>query len=168
MRLPPCRCLLSGCVGCSEKAVLVPCPRKVSTGLRWPRSTHRRSPGPLTIVFPATGGLSDAETAGTGSVVIRFSAWQPLVDLVRRVGPVTGTSAYREGMPPPAKAEDVWPSVGDAFDLIGDAGPTTGRRPSTVIDVRSPIRIAREGAIERGAIVAQLAGHGLPLDVERR
>ncbi|MCX5728458.1 MAG: Sua5/YciO/YrdC/YwlC family protein [Nitrospirae bacterium] len=43
-------------------------------------------PGPLTIVFPAAVGLSDAVTAGTGSVGIRLSAWQPLADLLRRVG----------------------------------------------------------------------------------
>ena len=64
-------------------------------------------PGPLTIVFPAAVGLSDAVTAGTGSVGIRLSAWQPLRDLLRRVGPVTGTSANREGMPPPTTAEEV-------------------------------------------------------------
>ena len=64
-------------------------------------------PGPLTIVFPAAVGLPDAVTAGTGSVGIRLSAWQPLVDLLRRVGPVTGTSANREGMPPPRWAEEV-------------------------------------------------------------
>ena len=56
-------------------------------------------PGPLTIVFAAAHGLSNAVTAGTGSVGIRLSAWQPLVDLLRRVGPVTGTSANREGLP---------------------------------------------------------------------
>lgn len=44
-------------------------------------------PGSLTIVFAAALGLSDAVTAGTGSVGIRLSAWQPLVDLLRRVGP---------------------------------------------------------------------------------
>jgi L-threonylcarbamoyladenylate synthase len=55
-------------------------------------------PGPLTIVFPAAAGLSDAITSGTRSVGIRLSAWQPLRELLRRVGPVTGTSANREGM----------------------------------------------------------------------
>ena len=34
-------------------------------------------PGPLTIVFSAAPGLSDTVTAGTGSVGIRLSAWQP-------------------------------------------------------------------------------------------
>ena len=94
-------------------------------------------PGPLTIVFPAACELSDAVTAGTGSVGIRLSAWPPLVDLLRRVGPVTGTSANIEGIPPPRKAEEVEHSLGAAVDLIVDAGPTPGGRPSTVIDVRA-------------------------------
>ena len=120
-------------------------------------------PGPLTIVFPAATGLSDAVTAGTGSVGIRLSAWQPLVDLLRRVGPVTGTSANREGLPPPITAEAVQQSIGDAIDLIVDAGPTPGGQPSTVIDIRGPIRIIRDGAIERSAIARQLVSHGLQL-----
>ena len=121
-------------------------------------------PGPLTIVFPAALGLSDAVTAGTRSVGIRFSAWQPLCELLQRVGPLTGTSANREGMPPPTTAEEVRHYFGDALDLIVDAGPTPGGRPSTVIDVQGPIRIIRDGAIDREDIVAQLAAHGLPLD----
>ena len=125
-------------------------------------------PGPLTIVFPATVGLSDSVTAGTGSIGIRLSAWPPLRDLLRRVGPVTGTSANREGIPPPTTVEEVQDSLGNVLDLIIDAGPTPGGRPSTVIDVRGPIRIIRDGAIERIAIVAQLAAHGLHLDTDSR
>ena len=125
-------------------------------------------PGPLTIVFAAARGLSDAVTAGTGSVGIRLSAWQPLVDLLRRVGPVTGTSANREGMPPPRTAEEVQHNLGDAVDLIIDAGPTPGGPPSTVIDVRGPIRIIRNGSIERAVIAARLADHGLHLDTGSR
>ena len=125
-------------------------------------------PGPLTIVFPAAGGLSDEVTAGTGSVGIRLSAWEPLVELLRRIGPVTGTSANREGMPPSKTAEEVQHSLGDALDLIIDAGPTPGGQPSTVIDVQGPIRIIREGAIERGTIAGQLALHGLSLDADSR
>ena len=125
-------------------------------------------PGPLTIVFPAAIGLSDAVTAGTGSIGIRLSAWPPLHDLLLRVGPVTGTSANREGMPPLTTAEEVQRNLGEALDLIIDAGATPGGRPSTVIDVRGPIRIIRDGAIERGAILAQLAAHGLSLDAVDR
>lgn len=121
-------------------------------------------PGPLTIVFPAALGLSDAVTAGTHSVGIRLSAWHPLCELLRRVGPVTGTSANREGMPPPTTAREVRHYFGDALDLIVDAGPTPGGQPSTVIDVQGPIRIIRDGAIDREDIVAQLAAHGLSLD----
>lgn len=125
-------------------------------------------PGPLTMVFAAARGLSNAVTAGTGSVGIRLSAWQPLVDLLRRAGPVTGTSANREGMPPPRTPEEVQYNLGDAVDLIIDAGPTPGGPPSTVIDVRGPIRIIRNGSIERAVIAARLADHGLHLDTDTR
>ncbi len=124
-------------------------------------------PGPLTIVFPAAVGLSDAMTAGTGSVGVRFSPWEPLTNLLRLVGPMTGTSANREGQPPPKTAKEVQDSLGDVLDLIVDAGPTPGGRPSTVIDVRGPIRIVRDGAIERDVIAAQLAAHGLSLESGR-
>ena len=125
-------------------------------------------PGPLTIVFSAAVELPDALTAGTGSVGIRLSAWQPLVDLLRLVGPVTGTSANREGIQPPCTVEEVQHGLGDVIDLIIDAGPTPGGRPSTVIDVRGPIRIIRYGAVERDAIAVQLAAHGLHLDTDSR
>ena len=125
-------------------------------------------PGPLTIVFPAVAGLPNTVTAGTRSVGIRLSAWPPLHDLLRRVGPVTGTSANREGMPPSTTAEEVRHSFGREIDLIVDAGPTPGGRPSTVIDVQGPIRIVRDGAIERDAIVAQLAAHSLYLNADSR
>jgi len=125
-------------------------------------------PGPLTIVFPAAVGLSDSVTAGTGSVGIRLSAWHPLQDLLSRVGPTTGTSANREGAPPPTTAEEVQHSLGDALDLIIDAGPTPGGLPSTVIDIQGPIRIIRNGMIERAAIVTQLAACGLHLDEDSR
>jgi len=123
-------------------------------------------PGPLTIVFPAAPGLSNAVTAGTGSVGIRLSAWQPLIDLLCRVGPVTGTSANREGMPPPRTAEEVQNNLGDVLDLIIDGGLTPGGQPSTVIDVQGPIRIIRDGSIGRDAIAAQLAAHGLHLEAD--
>ena len=125
-------------------------------------------PGPLTIVFAAASGLSNAVTAGTGSVGIRLSAWQPLIDLLRRVGPVTGTSANREGMPPPRTAEEVQHNLGEELNLIIDAGTTPGGPPSTVIDVRGPIRIIREGSLKRDIIAAQLAAHGLQLDPDSR
>jgi len=121
-------------------------------------------PGPLTIIFPAAAEISDAVTAGTGSVGVRLSAWQPLVDLLQRVGPVTGTSANREGAPPSSRADEVQCSLGHVIDLIIDAGPAPGGQPSTVIDARGPIKIVREGAIERGVIAAQLGAHGLHLD----
>ncbi len=121
-------------------------------------------PGPLTIVFPAAEGLCEAVTAGSGSVGIRLSAWPPLVDLLQRVGPLTGTSANREGATPLNTAQEVQAQLGDAVDLIIDAGPTPGGLPSTIIDVRDSIRIVREGATPRAIIAEQLNHHGLRLE----
>lgn len=121
-------------------------------------------PGPLTIVFPAAEGLSDVVTAGTASVGIRLSAWPPLVDLLKRVGPLTGTSANREGATPARTAQEVLEQLSDAVRLIVDAGPTPGGLPSTVIDVCGSIRIVREGAIPRAIIAEQLNRHGFHLE----
>ncbi|MDH4186650.1 MAG: L-threonylcarbamoyladenylate synthase [Nitrospira sp.] len=125
-------------------------------------------PGPLTIVFPAAIGLSDAVTAGTGSVGVRLSAWPPLADLLRRVGPVTGTSANREGLPPPCTAQEVLQRLGSELDEIVDGGATPGGLPSTVIDVRGPITILREGAIGRDVIKACLTAHAFDLGRDSR
>lgn len=121
-------------------------------------------PGPLTIIFSAAVALPSAVTAGTGSVGIRLSACHSLINLLRLIGPVTGTSANREGLAPPIMAEDVQANLGEEVDLIVDAGPTPGGRPSTVVDVQGPIRIVREGAIARGVIAHELAAHGLQLE----
>ena len=84
------------------------------------------------------------------------------------IDPIETFFENRESTPPPSTAEEVQHSLGDALDLIVDAGPTPGGQPSTVIDVRGPIRIVRDGGIERGAIAAQLAAYGLQLDADSR
>ena len=73
-----------------------------------------------------------------------------------------------KSMLPSCTAEDVQRSLGDAVDLIVDAGSTPGGRPSTVIDVQGSIRIVREGAIAREIIERHLASHGMYLDGESR
>jgi L-threonylcarbamoyladenylate synthase len=41
--------------------------------------------------------------------------------------------------------------LGDALDLVLDAGPTAGGAPSTVVDVTvDPPRVIRQGAITLG------------------
>lgn len=120
-------------------------------------------PGPLTILFPARASLPLALTAGTGLVGIRLSSCQPLCELLTRVGPLTGTSANRAGAAPARTAETVQQALGDAVDLILDAGPTPGGLPSTVVHAHDSLRIVREGVIARSVIEARLQQRGFSL-----
>nr|MBI3611882.1 threonylcarbamoyl-AMP synthase [Nitrospirota bacterium] len=118
-------------------------------------------PGPLTLVFPAAKGLPADLTAGTGTVGIRLLAYPLLAAVLRRTGPLTGTSANRSGAPPARTAEEVDKAVGDDVDAILDGGLTPGGRPSTVVDVSGEIRVLREGPIASAQILAVLAEAGL-------
>ena len=106
-------------------------------------------PGPLTLILPARPDLPPLLTGGTGAIGVR----QPGHILIRRLlaalgFPVTGTSANRTGQPPLATAAAVALEMGEEVDLILDAGPTPGGRPSTVVDLTvSPPRLVRAGAI---------------------
>lgn len=122
-------------------------------------------PGPLTIVFPAAEGLSGDLTAGTGTVGVRWSAYPLLQDVLHRTGPLTGTSANRSGDAPARTAEEVDRTLGADLDAILDGGPTPGADPSTVIDVRGPIRVLREGPIASAQIASVLAEAGLALSM---
>ncbi len=120
-------------------------------------------PGPLTILLPALPSLPHNLTAGTGTVGIRLSSCDPLTALLRLVGPVTGTSANCAGQPPACTAQLVEQELGREIDLILDGGPTAGGPPSTVLDVRRPVRIIREGAVTRQTIENVLETHGISL-----
>jgi L-threonylcarbamoyladenylate synthase len=120
-------------------------------------------PGPLTVLFPAHPSLPLNLTAGTGTVGVRLSSCRPLTELLRRVGPLTGTSANLAGAAPAQTAQDVQEAFGHGVDLIVDAGSTPGGMPSTVIDPERNIRLIREGAVTRQMIQKVLETHGLAL-----
>ena len=120
-------------------------------------------PGPLTLLFPALPSLPGNLTAGTGMVGVRLSSCEPLAELLRRIGPLTGTSANRADRPPAQTARMVEEELGQDVDAIIDAGSTAGGLPSTVIDVRQPIRVIREGAVTRQMIQNVLQTHGISL-----
>jgi L-threonylcarbamoyladenylate synthase len=120
-------------------------------------------PGPLTIVMDALPVLPQALTAGTGSLGVRLPSVPLLCDLLREVGPLTGTSANRTGEQPLETAHQVLSGLGGHVDLILDSGGTPGGLPSTVLDVRASVRLVREGAVPRTAIASVLEGLGVQL-----
>ncbi len=118
-------------------------------------------PGPLTLVLPAAPSLPENLTGGSGSIGVRWTSHRRLAALLRVVGPMTGTSANRSGAAPANTAEEVEAALGAAVDLILDGGRTAGGLPSTVFDVRPPLRMIREGAVTRQMIQNVLEKRGV-------
>jgi L-threonylcarbamoyladenylate synthase len=106
-------------------------------------------PGPLTIVFRASGEVSELITAGTGKVGIRMPDHPVALALILAAGtPIVAPSANTSGEPPPTTADEVFAYLDGRIEMILDAGPTQLKIASTVVDVtESPPRILREGSI---------------------
>jgi L-threonylcarbamoyladenylate synthase len=115
-------------------------------------------PGGITLVFEAGERVPSALTGGTGKIGIRLPAHPVARALVRQFGgPITATSANLSGSPAVFDLENLDPRVGDAVDLIVDAGVLAGGAGSTVLDVTCrPPRIVREGAVSVQKIEAVL------------
>jgi len=120
-------------------------------------------PGPLTLVMPAAFALPDGVTCRTGSVAVRHTPHRDLGRLLVRLGPVTGTSANRSGLPAACTAEDVQAFLGAEIDLILNGGRAPGLLASTVVDTRNPVRILREGPVGRQPILTVLTASGIVL-----
>jgi L-threonylcarbamoyladenylate synthase len=111
-------------------------------------------PGPLTIVFKSSAGVSTLLTAGTGKIGIRISSHKTARAIAAKLGhPVTATSANLSHTPECATADEVVAQIGDKLDAIVDSGKTAGGKGSTIIDVTvHPPHILREGVINRSSI----------------
>jgi L-threonylcarbamoyladenylate synthase len=112
-------------------------------------------PGPLTLLVPAPPTLADAVSGGTGLIGVRVPAHAVARGLCRACDrPLTATSANVSGQPAPADASDVERQLGDAIDLLLDAGPAPGGEASTIVDVTgSSVRLVRSGAVEWGRVL---------------
>lgn len=106
-------------------------------------------PGPLTLLLRASPALPPEVTAGTGTVGVRVPAHDIARAICRAAGrPVTATSANISGQPATADPNEVERTLGDALDLLIDAGFARGGAPSTIVDVTDATpRLVREGAI---------------------
>ncbi len=116
-------------------------------------------PGPLTIVFKASGKVSTLLTAQTGKIGIRISSHRGAMLLAQKLGhPLTATSANLSGAPECSSATEVARQIGQKIDAIVDLGETAGGRGSTIIDVTTdPPQILREGVISRTSIQNHIA-----------
>lgn len=116
-------------------------------------------PGPLTLVLPlkVASIVSPLVTARLPTLAVRVPSHPVAHALLDRVGlPVAAPSANRSGRPSPTRAGHVAADLGDAVDLILDAGPCAVGVESTVIDLSEPDRalLLRPGGVTREAIEA--------------
>lgn len=116
-------------------------------------------PGPLTIIFKASGKISPLLTAHTGKIGIRISSHRGAMLLAQKLGhPLTATSANLSGAPECSNATEVARQIGQKVDAVVDLGETAGGRGSTIIDVTTdPPQILREGVISRISIQKLIA-----------
>ncbi len=106
-------------------------------------------PGPLTLVLRRRPEVPRIVTAGLDTVAVREPSHPVALALIRRAGvPVAAPSANPFGRLSPTRAEHVARHLGDAVDLILDAGPTPYGIESTIVSVLdSPPQVLRLGAI---------------------
>src|SRR5262249_15375539 len=93
-------------------------------------------PGPLTLVLPKRPEVPDSVTAGLDTVGVRVPRHPVAYALLAAAGiPVAAPSANRSTEVSPTTGDHVSKSLGDAVDLILDAGPTAVGIESTVLDL---------------------------------
>ena len=106
-------------------------------------------PGPLTMVFRASGKLPGILLGRSRSIGVRYTDIEWLRSLVRYVGfPITATSANLSDKEEASDPQCVREDFSGKIDLIVDGGRTPGLRSSTVIDIsKGEVKILREGAL---------------------
>jgi len=109
-------------------------------------------PGPLTMLFKARKGLPE-HVVLDGKVAVRVPGDSFALQLARALTfPITATSANPSGEGACDNAEQVIKFFPDGIDLLIDAGPTKGGKPSTVVDVSGDeIKLIRDGAQDLSA-----------------
>ena len=107
-------------------------------------------PGALTLVFKRSHVVPDIVTAGRDTVALRVPD-HPVPRAIARAlgGPITGTSANRNGKDGLATADDVRRELGDDIDLVVESDTPLVGVASTVLDLTSSVpTVLRVGAVD--------------------
>lgn len=118
------------------------------------RVCEKAWPGPLTIVVKKSESLPSAPTGGLDSVAVRMPAHPvalKLIELSRT--PIAAPSANLSGRPSPTTAQHVADDLGDAIDMILDAGDAFFGVESTIVDLRGEtLTLLRPGPFTVGEL----------------
>ncbi|WP_316014431.1 L-threonylcarbamoyladenylate synthase [Roseobacter sp. HKCCA0434] len=91
-------------------------------------------PGPLTLVLPRRGAVSDLVTAGLDTLAVRVPAQPVARALLSAVGrPVAAPSANPSGRISPTEAAHVLDGLDGRIDAVLDGGPCTVGVESTIL-----------------------------------
>jgi L-threonylcarbamoyladenylate synthase len=109
---------------------------------------ERLWPGPLTLVFKASGLVPPELAQSTGTIGIRIPSSLLCLRLIAHLGvPLTSTSANRSGEKPERTIVEIQGRL-TGIDFYLDAGELPEGQPSTVVDVSTDIsRVLRHGAV---------------------
>jgi L-threonylcarbamoyladenylate synthase len=124
----------------------------------WPERAARLAkafwPGPLTVVVDRAPHVPAAVAGGTDSIAVRAPSHPVAHALLALLGePLAAPSANRFQGLSPTTAAHVVKELGDAVDLVLDAGPCEAGIESTVVDVRGDTpRVLRPGAVGLAAL----------------
>lgn len=101
-------------------------------------------PGPLTLVAPRISGSKETDTT---ALRVSPAPWAKALSLAIN-GPIVSTSANLSGEQARYDAASVLRDLGALPDLVLDAGPLKGTRPSTIVRAHGGfVEILREGPI---------------------
>jgi L-threonylcarbamoyladenylate synthase len=111
-------------------------------------------PGPLTVVVDRAPAVPAAVSGGGPSIALRAPAHPVALALLHALGePLAAPSANRFQGLSPTTAAHVVKQLGDAVDLVLDAGPCAAGIESTVVDLRGPRpRVLRPGALDPASL----------------
>lgn len=119
----------------------------------WPERAsllaHAFWPGPLTLVVDRAPTVPAAVAGGADSIAVRAPSHPVARAVIAELGePIAAPSANRYQDLSPTTSAHVVKELGDAVDLVLDAGPCDAGIESTVVDVRGERpRVLRPGAL---------------------
>jgi L-threonylcarbamoyladenylate synthase len=111
-------------------------------------------PGSVTMLLRPARPLAALLTGREGKIGVRVPPSCPARNLAAQAGGlITSTSANLSGDADPDLVDLIALEVRHSVDLIMDLGPTSGGKPSTVIEpLDDRVRIVRDGAVPAAAI----------------
>ncbi len=117
------------------------------------RLAARLWPGALTLVLPARPDVSDALTAGTGTIGVRVPGHPMARALVAGLGrPVTAPSANPPGREPARTVAEAAAYFGDRVAAYVDGGRLGGGASTVVAVDGDRVRVVRAGLVDEATI----------------